>query len=147
MVQRPGTVVPESLVPSSGCRPPCVIDTLLSYNATFEEPLDRQAILRRIKSTYLLILNEFRKYLRIPIVLQVQLETDAKAHTGSSCELSGGGMSMVIPSARFHLGETCTVTFSLPEAQSVHLHASVCWIRESAHTLECGFLKDRKGAT
>jgi len=114
-------------------------------NVTFEEPLDRQVVLRVVKSTYLLILNEFRKYLRIPIVLQVRLETDAKAHTGSSCELSGGGMSMVIPSARFHLGEACTVTFSLPEPPTVHLHASVCWVRESAHTLGVRFSEGQEG--
>jgi PilZ domain len=119
--------------------------TQYGINATFEEPLDRQVVLRMVKSTYLLILDEFRKYLRIPIVLQVRLETDAKAHTGSSCELSGGGMSMVIPSARFHLEEECTVTFSLPELQAVHLHASVCWIRESAHALGVRFSERQEG--
>jgi hypothetical protein len=121
--------------------------TQYGINATFEEPLDRQVVLRMVKSTYHLILNEFRKYLRIPLVLEVRLETDAKTHTGSSCELSGGGMSMVVPTARCHVGEKCIVTFSLPESQTVHLHASVCWVREPAHGLGLRFVEGQEGCT
>jgi hypothetical protein len=113
-------------------------------NATFEEPLDRQVILHVVQATYSLILNEFRRYVRIPVVLQVRLETDAKTHTGSSCELSAGGMSMMIPSARFHVGEPCTVTFSLPQSPTVHLRAKVCWIRESGHTLGVNFFEGQE---
>jgi len=119
--------------------------TQYGINATLEEPLDRQAVLKLVKATHPLILNEFRKYIRIPIVLQVQVGTEVTNHSGSSCELSAGGMSMVIPSTRLHIGEACSLTFSLPALATVHMNARVCWIRESGHTLGMKFSEGQEG--
>jgi len=119
--------------------------TQYGINATLEEPLDRQAVLKLVKATYPLILNEFRKYIRIPIVLEVQVGTEVTTHTGSSCELSAGGMSLAIPSARLQVGNACSLTFSLPALATVHMNASVCWIRESGHTLGVNFSAGQEG--
>ncbi len=84
--------------------------TQYGINATLEEPLDRQAVLKLVK-----------------------------------CELSAGGMSLAIPSARLHIGEACSLTFSLPALATVHMSASVCWIRESGHTLGVKFSEGQEG--
>jgi len=119
--------------------------TQYGINATMEEPLDRQAVLKLVRATYPLILNEFRKYIRIPLVLQVQVGTNTTTHTGSSCELSAGGMSLVIPSARLPIGEACSLTFCLPSLATIHISASVCWIRDSGHTLGLKFSEGQEG--
>jgi len=121
---------------------PC---TQYGINATLQEPLDRQLVLKVVRATHPLILNEFRKYIRIPIVLQVQVGAEAATCTGSSCELSAGGMSLVIPSARFRIGDACSLTFSLPASANLRMSASVCWLRESGNMLGVKFAEGQEG--
>src|ERR1700743_1620363 len=40
-------------------------------NVLLEQPVDRQAALRAVRATHLLIVNEFRRYVRIPIVVKI----------------------------------------------------------------------------
>ena len=44
---------------------------LYGINVTLEEPLDHTSVLKAVNATHLLILNEFRRYLRVPVVLPV----------------------------------------------------------------------------
>ena len=76
-----------------------------SINVTLEEPLDAAAVLKVVSATHLLILNEFRRYLRLPVVLPVRIATTSRTVNGFSLELSAGGMSLLVPAARFHEGE------------------------------------------
>lgn len=113
-------------------------------NAVFEEPLSRQAVVKVVRATYLLIVNEYRKYLRIPIVLPVQLETGGAVLVGSSCELSAGGMSMMIPSrAEVRDGEDCTVSFNLPDSPLLCMTAAICWVHSGVLGLK--FAEDQAG--
>jgi len=102
-------------------------------NATFERPLERSAVLKLLKAARLLILNEFRRYLRIPIVLPVAVETDSAKINASSCELSGGGMSITVPptAGKFRGGDRVGLSFTLPNSALSRMSAQVCWNKEN----------------
>src|SRR5580765_3238859 len=40
-------------------------------NAVFHEPLERQAALKLVRATQMLVLHEFRRYVRIPVMTEV----------------------------------------------------------------------------
>jgi PilZ domain len=64
-------------------------------NAVFTEPLERQAVLKLVRSTQMLVMHEFRRYVRVPIVTEVNVSTaDGKRLTATSVEISAGGMSL-----------------------------------------------------
>jgi hypothetical protein len=64
-------------------------------NAVFTEPLERQAVLKLVRSTQMLVLHEFRRYVRVPIVTEVNVVTaDGRRFSATSVELSAGGMSL-----------------------------------------------------
>lgn len=102
-------------------------------NATFERPLERSTVLKLLKAARLLILNEFRRYLRIPIVLPVAVETDSARINASSCELSGGGMSITMPATagKLRSSDHVSVSFTLPDSARSKMPAQVCWNKEN----------------
>jgi hypothetical protein len=108
-------------------------------NATFERPLERQSVLKLLRGTRMLIVHEFRRYLRVPIVLPLQIEADSGKYTGSTCELSGGGMSLMLTEGRLNAGERATVSFSLPGSAILKLTGQVCWRKEAEKTIGVKF--------
>ena len=64
-------------------------------NAVFHEPLERPATLKLVRATQMLVLHEFRRYVRIPIITEISLITsDSRRFTATSKEISTGGMSV-----------------------------------------------------
>src|SRR2546421_8181867 len=64
-------------------------------NAIFNEPLERPAALKLVRATQTLVLHEFRRYVRIPVMTEVSIVAGKERHlTASSHELSSGGMSL-----------------------------------------------------
>ena len=63
-------------------------------NAVFQEPLERPAALKLVKATQMLVLHEFRRYVRIPVITEVSLISGQNRFNASSVELSTGGMSL-----------------------------------------------------
>ena len=47
-------------------------------NAVFQEPLDRPAALKLVRATQMLVLHEFRRYVRIPIITEISIVTDGQ---------------------------------------------------------------------
>jgi hypothetical protein len=102
-------------------------------NAVFEEPIDRPTALKVVRSTHLLVINELRRYVRVPIVTEASIEAQNARIPSSTLEVSAGGMSLVC-SSKLHLGHSVQVSFSLPSTLSggnVKVKASVCWAREN----------------
>jgi hypothetical protein len=66
-------------------------------NAMFAEPLERPAALKLIRGTRMLVLHEFRRYVRIPVMTQVSIVGDGRRISAASIELSSGGMSVRVP--------------------------------------------------
>ena len=101
-------------------------------NAVFEEPIDRPSALKVVRSTHLLVINELRRYVRVPIVTEASIEAANARIPSSTLEVSAGGMSLIC-SSKLHLGHTVQVSFSLPilNGGNVKVKASVCWAREN----------------
>jgi PilZ domain len=98
-------------------------------NAVFDEPLERQSVLKVVRATHLLVIHELRRYVRIPVVMEVAIETGGtKNLVAASMEVSAGGMSVrcasPVPS------DTVRLVFTLPSAKITRVRAQVCWSRQ-----------------
>jgi hypothetical protein len=100
-------------------------------NVVLPRPLDRQAALRAVRSSHLLVLHELRRYVRVPVVMEVRLESERGSKlTAVSMEVSGGGMSLST-AGKAVSGDNVTVGFALPEGKKVAVRSVVCWARAS----------------
>jgi len=100
-------------------------------NAMFQEPLERPAMLKLVRATRLLVLHEFRRYVRIPVMTEVALIGDGRRVSASSIELSSGGMS--IKSAEdFSIGTNVEVSFALMTLPRVNVKAAISWKKPKA---------------
>ena len=98
-------------------------------NALMELPLDRSAVLNVARSTCALLLNELRRYVRIPLVIEVSVEGTGGRRSGSSREISGGGMSVQLP-GQISSGDRSQLSFSLPEKPPIIIGATACWAND-----------------
>jgi len=95
-------------------------------NAMFHEPLERPAMLKLIRSTKLLVLHEFRRYVRIPVITEVSIIGDGRRISATSIELSSGGMS--IKSAEdFSVGSNVEISFALMTLPRVNVRGVISW--------------------
>jgi Tfp pilus assembly protein PilZ len=121
-------------------------------NALFEarwlqEPPNRQAMLKVVRATHLLVAQELRRYVRLPIVTEVMAQAGAQRFTAYTTEISAGGMSMAA-APKLAVGQQLQLSFSLPTGEKISVSASVCWLRESDAGLGARFdpLDDRRNA-
>lgn len=97
-------------------------------NVLLEQPVDRQSALRAVRATHLLIINEFRRYVRIPIVVRIEAVSGLQHISGSTEEVSGGGMSLRYK-GKLAIGDEIQVAFDLPNRPGVKVKGLVCWVR------------------
>jgi hypothetical protein len=101
-------------------------------NAMFQEPLERPATLKLVRATHMLVLHEFRRYARIPIITEVSIvSSDGHRLSASSLEISSGGMSLKsaedMPS-----GANVEISFSLLTLPRVNVRGVVTWRKSKA---------------
>jgi hypothetical protein len=100
-------------------------------NAVLDEPLDRQSVLKIVRATHLLVIHELRRYVRIPVVSQAEIETES--HTTAkvtTVEVSSGGMS-VRSTTPLPKTDPVRLLLSLPGLEKLSVRAFICWYRES----------------
>jgi Tfp pilus assembly protein PilZ len=97
-------------------------------NAMFSEPLERPAALKLIRGTRMLVLHEFRRYVRIPVMTEVSLVGDGRRIAATSIELSTGGMSIKSPED-FSIGTNVEVSFALMTLPRVNVRGIVSWCK------------------
>jgi hypothetical protein len=99
----------------------------LCINAVFHEPLERSAAMKLVRSTRMLVLHEFRRYVRIPVMTEVAVVmADGDRITTTSQEISSGGMSLKgnhVPEQ----GSPVEVSFSLLTLPRVWVRGFVTW--------------------
>jgi hypothetical protein len=99
----------------------------LCLNAVFHEPLERSAAAKLVRNTRTLVLHEFRRYVRIPVMTEVGVVlTEGGRLTATSQEISIGGMSLKghnAPEPASHV----EVSFSLLTLPRVWLRGEVTW--------------------
>ncbi len=99
----------------------------LCINAIFHEPLERSAALKLVRSTRMLVLHEFRRYVRVPVMTEVGVVTaDGGRVTATSQEISSGGMSLRCNHAP-EPGSMVEVSFSLLTLPRVWVRGNVAW--------------------
>jgi len=100
-------------------------------NAMFNDPLERQSALKLIRATRMLVLHEFRRYARIPVMTEVAVVGDGRRVSAASIEMSSGGMSVKSPED-FSIGVNVEVSFSLMTLPRVNLRGAVSWRKAKA---------------
>jgi Tfp pilus assembly protein PilZ len=108
-------------------------------NAMLDAPVERQTALKLVRATHLLVLHEFRRYVRVPVIMQVEVVSGNGKFRASSKEISAGGMS-VKTTQKLRKEQAVEVTFTLPNMRNViSVRASVCWIRDAEHLVGVRF--------
>jgi len=96
-------------------------------NAMFQEPLERPTALKLVRSTHMLVLHEFRRYVRIPVMTEVSVVcADSRRLSASSVEMSSGGMSLK-STEEVTLGANVDVSFSLMTLPRVWVRGVISW--------------------
>jgi PilZ domain len=96
-------------------------------NAMFHEPLERPAAVKLVRATHLLVLHEFRRYIRIPVMTEVSLTAaGGERITATSLEVSSGGMSLK-SAEDLHIGASVEVSFALLTLPRVWVRSAVSW--------------------
>ncbi len=98
-------------------------------NSVLGDPVERQSALRVVRATHLLVVHELRRYVRIPIVIQIAMNTETRRLVAHTQEISGGGMS-VRASAKLAIGQPVEVVFDLPKRPGIKIASTVCWVRD-----------------
>jgi hypothetical protein len=99
-------------------------------NAVLDEPLDRQSVLKVVRATHLLVIHELRRYVRIPIMAQAEIETGNRTLQVTTVEVSSGGMS-VHCSTPLPKSDPVRLMLSLPGLEKLSVRAFICWYRET----------------
>ena len=96
-------------------------------NAMFHSPLERPAALKLVRATHMLVLHEFRRYVRVPLMTEVSIvSADGRRFSTTSLEMSSGGMSLK-SAEELKSGTTVEVSFSLLTLPRVWVSAAVTW--------------------
>lgn len=102
-------------------------------NVLLPVPVDRASVAKAFRSTRLLLLHELRRYVRIPLAIEVVLDYPQGRLNTTSVEVSGGGMSLNVPETmRAPRSTYLRASFTLPDCTKTSLGASVCWRNEAA---------------
>jgi hypothetical protein len=113
-------------------------------NAVFQEPLERPATLKLVRATHMLVLHEFRRYARIPIMTEVTVVSpDNHRLSASSLEISSGGMSLK-SAEDMPAGTNVEVSFSLLTLPRVNVRAVVTWRKSKSFGVRFDPVDDRR---
>src|ERR1700730_8668748 len=113
-------------------------------NAMFQEPLERPAALKLVRATHMLVLHEFRRYARIPIMTEVTVVSpDGHRLTASSVEVSSGGMSLT-SSEDMPAGTSVEISFSLLTLPRVNVRGVVTWRKAKSFGVHFDATDDRR---
>src|SRR5579862_515978 len=113
-------------------------------NAMFQEPLERPAAMKLVRATHMLVLHEFRRYARIPIMTEVTVvSNDNHRLTASSIEVSSGGMSLK-SSEDLPSGTNIEVSFSLLTLPRVCVRGVVSWRKTKTFGVRFDASDDRR---
>jgi hypothetical protein len=113
-------------------------------NAMFQEPLERPTALKLVRATHMLVLHEFRRYARIPIMTEVTVVSpDGHRLSATSVDVSSGGMSLK-SSEDMPTGSNVEVSFSLLTLPRVNIRGAVTWRKSKAFGIRFDSADDRR---
>jgi hypothetical protein len=113
-------------------------------NAMFQEPLERPAAMKLVRATHMLVLHEFRRYTRIPIMTEVTVVShDGHRLCASSIEISSGGMSLK-SAEDMPAGTNVDISFSLLTLPRVSVRGVVTWRKSKSFGIHFDAADDRR---
>jgi len=96
-------------------------------NAIFQDPVERSAALKLVRATNTLVLHEFRRYVRIPVITEVTVQIgEARKFAATSIEVSSGGMS-IRSIETIGTGQQVEVSFALLTLPRLWIRSTVTW--------------------
>jgi len=96
-------------------------------NAIFQEPVERTSALKLVRATQMLVLHEFRRYVRIPVVTEVTVQiNESRKLTATSIEVSSGGMS-INSAEEISANQNVEVSFALLTLPRIWVRGQVTW--------------------
>lgn len=109
-------------------------------NAIFHEPLERPAAIKLLRSTRMLVLHEFRRYARVPVITQVAITAGSnnRQFDASSVEISSGGMSLKC-AQEVAPGLPVEVSFALLTLPRVWVRGNVTWTKATGKSFGIRF--------
>lgn len=114
-------------------------------NAVFHEPVERQSALKLVRATHTLVLHEFRRYVRIPVITEIAVVTsDNRRFTATSQEISSGGMSMHT-AEDVAIGQNMEISFALLTLPRIWVRGSVSWLKGKNFGIRFDLTDDRRG--
>jgi hypothetical protein len=113
-------------------------------NAMFSEPLERPAAIKLVKATHLLVLHEFRRYVRVPVMTEVAVKSaDGARFTASSIEISSGGMSLQT-GEELSLHTNVEISFALVTLPRVTVRGVVSWRKPKSYGVRFDAADERR---
>jgi PilZ domain-containing protein len=97
-------------------------------NAVFQEPLERPAALKLVKATQMLVMHEFRRYVRIPVMTEISVVAGQAHFSATSVELSSGGMSLK-SAEDITVGVPVELSFALLTLPRIWVRGIVTWTK------------------
>lgn len=107
-------------------------------NAIIDVPVNRTAALKVVRSSHLLVLNELRRYARVPIVVQARVQTEQRSFDAMTVEISAGGMSLKTERSLL-MNSAVVLNFTLPPATEIKVRGSVAWVNAQEQRLGVRF--------
>jgi PilZ domain-containing protein len=113
-------------------------------NAMFHAPLERPAALKLVRATHMLVLHEFRRYVRVPLMTEVSVvSADGRRFSTTSLEMSSGGMSLKSVED-LSSGTNVEVSFSLLTLPRVWVRGAVTWQKPKSFGVRFDATDDRR---
>ncbi|MGH9521703.1 MAG: PilZ domain-containing protein [Terriglobales bacterium] len=124
--------------------PPGNIVGLTKYgiNVVLDEPVARTAAIKAIRGTRLLLFNELRRYVRLPLAAPTTIDYGSQRYAATSLELSAGGMSLEFKDSCAPTNASVSVSFAVPGSGHVSLPGVVCWTDHNANQFGVRFDPD-----
>ena len=113
-------------------------------NAMFHAPLERPAALKLVRATHMLVLHEFRRYVRVPLMTEVSIVcADGRRFSCNSLEMSSGGMSLKNVED-LSTGTNVEVSFSLLTLPRVWVRGVITWQKPKSFGVRFDATDDRR---
>ena len=113
-------------------------------NAMFHAPLERPAALKLVRATHMLVLHEFRRYVRVPLMTEVSVvSADGRRFSTTSLEMSSGGMSLK-SAEDLSSGANVEVSFSLLTLPRVWVRGVITWQKPKSFGVRFDAADDRR---
>ena len=102
-------------------------------NAMFHEPIDRSSALKLVRATHMLVLHEFRRYVRVPVMTEVSVTRPNGGSTflATSREISVGGMSLE-SAEELTPGTQIEISFALLTLPRIWVKGTVNWKKQKS---------------